>query len=216
MFIELVEALRCPADHADSWLVASIASRDGRFIVEGTLGCPICFREYPIVAGVARFVDDRADHDVTRSIEAVRDTDRGSAAGPDEAIRIAAFLALGDGQTIAIAGDWARTAVQLSQLLSVRVYALNPVGAIEQGEAVGVIQSDQGLPFGPRSLSGVALDARTASERDVASAVRALVPGGRLVAPVTASVPAEVVVLARDSALWVAEKTRELVRLGRR
>ena len=40
--------------HEASWLVVSFARRDGRFIVEGTLGCPVCHRQYPIRDGVAR------------------------------------------------------------------------------------------------------------------------------------------------------------------
>ena len=57
MFIELVDSLRCVNVHEDTWLVAAVARMDGRHIVDGTLGCPLCRREYPIRDGVGWFVD---------------------------------------------------------------------------------------------------------------------------------------------------------------
>jgi hypothetical protein len=37
MFIELVDALRCPVPHEESWLVASADRMEARHIVDGTL-----------------------------------------------------------------------------------------------------------------------------------------------------------------------------------
>ena len=51
MFIELVDSLRCPNDHAETWLVATCDAMRGRDIVTGTLGCPICRAQYAIVDG---------------------------------------------------------------------------------------------------------------------------------------------------------------------
>ena len=45
MFIELVDALRCPVAHAESWLVAAAIRMEARHIVDGTLGCPVCSAE---------------------------------------------------------------------------------------------------------------------------------------------------------------------------
>ena len=42
MFIELVDALRCPATHEESWLVARRSAHGGAARLEGTLGCPVC------------------------------------------------------------------------------------------------------------------------------------------------------------------------------
>src|SRR5688572_33340449 len=55
VFIELIDSLRCPVDHDESWLVASIVERSGRDIVAGTLGCPVCRAEYPIRDSIAVF-----------------------------------------------------------------------------------------------------------------------------------------------------------------
>ena len=60
MFIELVDALRCPQPHAESWLVVASTRTQARHILEGTLGCPVCRAEYPIVDGVVDFRGDSA------------------------------------------------------------------------------------------------------------------------------------------------------------
>ena len=52
MFVELVDLLRCPRPHEDTWLVAAAEAMSGRHIVRGTLGCPVCEAEYPIRDGV--------------------------------------------------------------------------------------------------------------------------------------------------------------------
>ena len=49
MFIELTDHLRCPADHDESFLVLLPLDLAGRDVVQGTLGCPVCQREYAIV-----------------------------------------------------------------------------------------------------------------------------------------------------------------------
>ncbi|MDZ7630837.1 MAG: hypothetical protein U5K74_05630 [Gemmatimonadaceae bacterium] len=55
MFTELIDTLRCPNDHDDSWLVATSTRSDQRHIVEGRLGCPVCRQTFLIVDGVAQF-----------------------------------------------------------------------------------------------------------------------------------------------------------------
>lgn len=58
MFIELTEMLRCPRDHAESYVVAAPIVMDGRRIVRGVVGCPECKAEFPIVDGVVYFVEE--------------------------------------------------------------------------------------------------------------------------------------------------------------
>ena len=55
MHVELTEILRCPNAHAESPLVASATRQVERRILQGTLGCPVCGREYPIQDGVVEF-----------------------------------------------------------------------------------------------------------------------------------------------------------------
>src|SRR5689334_22428621 len=81
MFIELLDYLRCPQVHEESSLVVAARTTEGRDIMEGTLGCPVCHSEYPIIGGVARFVE----RDRTTSPDDATE---------DEALRLAATLDL--------------------------------------------------------------------------------------------------------------------------
>src|ERR1041385_7775662 len=57
MFIELTDHLRCPSPHAEQFLVPLPGAMDGRRVVGGSLGCPVCGRVYGIAEGVADFGD---------------------------------------------------------------------------------------------------------------------------------------------------------------
>lgn len=203
MFIEMIDVLRCPAPHEDIWLVAAISERADRVVVGGMLGCPICGREYPIVRGVAEFGAGAAPRAAVPAVELA-----------DGAMRIGALLAPAEGDTLVLAGEWTRHAEALAALVTIRIYAVNPVAGVGESERVALLTTDGGLPFAPRSLRGVALPS-VARERDVADAVRVLADGGRLVAPVSVAVPPEMEELARDAELWVGEKRAALVGLRR-
>ena len=41
MFIELIDTLRCPTPHDESWLVLAADRMAARHVVEGTVGCPV-------------------------------------------------------------------------------------------------------------------------------------------------------------------------------
>ena len=86
--------------------------------------------------------------------------------------------------------------------------------ATDDTERVATVATSMGLPFAPRSLRGVALGER-ATDADVASAMRVLADGGRLVAPVSLPVPGEIAELARDDAWWIGEKRGALIGLRR-
>jgi uncharacterized protein YbaR (Trm112 family) len=58
MHIDLIETLRCPSPHAEGWLVAAAEYTESRRIVRGTLGCPVCQREWRIEGGVLWFDGD--------------------------------------------------------------------------------------------------------------------------------------------------------------
>jgi len=68
MFIELVDSLRCLSPHDETWLVAAASRMDGRHLIDGVLGCPVCRREYAIRDGTAWFSTrqpDAADENLT-------------------------------------------------------------------------------------------------------------------------------------------------------
>src|SRR5689334_16805215 len=115
MFVELIDLLRCPRPHDDTWLVASADETVGRHIVRGVLGCPVCAAEYPIRGGVADF-GAAADAGLARDAES-----------EDDVMRVAALLGLaGGGGTVALGGAWQRVAAPLAELTGVRVLLLDP------------------------------------------------------------------------------------------
>jgi uncharacterized protein YbaR (Trm112 family) len=196
MFIELVDSLRCLGAHEDTWLVAAVARMDGRHIIEGTLGCPLCRREYPIRDGVAWFIEPgRETPGLTRS----------SHAPDDRVMRAAALLGLTDsGGIVALGGSWADCADGLAELGPAHVVLLNRTPTDTADQSVSSLAVGDRLPFAAASVRAVALDDDLAGTLD--SAARVLRSRGRLVAPAPAAVPDGVTELARDTQDWVAER----------
>lgn len=116
MHLDVVPVLRCPREHEESGLVLAADKTEGRHVVTGILGCPVCEAEYPVRAGIAYFVN------------------REAMSGRDEeidVIRTAAMLGLTEpGGVIALAGQWASTADAIGELAEALVLAVNP-SAIE-------------------------------------------------------------------------------------
>jgi uncharacterized protein YbaR (Trm112 family) len=197
VFVELIDALRCPRPHADTWLVAAADETRDRCVVRGTLGCPACRAEYRIARGVAAFDEappPRAGADAEAS-----DDDA-------EALRLAALLGLTSaGGIVAVAGAWDAAVDALLRVADVRVLLVEPARPHVPREPVGAL-AGAWLPTAAAALRGVALDERTAQPERLAAATRALRPGGRLVAPAVAPVPDGVRELARDARHWVGER----------
>ena len=212
MLLDLVDALRCPEQHADIPLVATVHRRDGSEIMTGTLGCPICGREYPVAGGAAYFGIDPGQRPAADELDMESDRE-----GEGElAMRAGAFLAASEGATLVLAGEWARAASALATLVPVRVYALNPPRGVSRNPgAVAVIHASRGIPLARGAARGVALD-HAATPAELASAARVIAAGGRLVAPAAAELPAGFVELARDADHRVAERLPPLVGIGRR
>jgi uncharacterized protein YbaR (Trm112 family) len=194
MFIELVDALRCPVSHEESWLVAAASRSEFRHIVEGTLGCPTCHAQYPIRRGVADFRRG-ATSISTREVM------------PDEgeAARLAAFLDLTDRAGFAVLlGEWSAHATILRGLVETPLIIVDPADGTEGEPGISVIRCDGELPLAAGSARGIAIDG--GSEARIASAVRATRPKGRIVAAASLPRPAGTTELARDERAWVAER----------
>lgn len=202
MYVELIDALRCPRPHADTWLVAAAAETRDRCVVRGTLGCPVCRAEFPVTEGVAAF-----DQAPGPAREPLGTSAAGAAAGSDdEAVRLAALLGLtSPGGIVAVGGAWGAVVDALLQVADVRVLVVEPLHAHVPREPVGALRGAW-LPVAAASLRGVALDHATAAPERLAAAVIALRPGGRLVAPAGTPVPSGARELARDERHWVAER----------
>jgi uncharacterized protein YbaR (Trm112 family) len=193
VFIELIDVLRCPNAHEDSWLVLAAGRTNGRDIIDGTLGCPVCRAEYAIVNGVVRFTDEP----------------RARAEPPDEgeAFRLAALLDLTGGRGYAVlVGETGNQAPRVRELTDMQLMLVNPPDGVAMGGGVSGLTSAPGtLPLAAGSARAIALH-RAASPALLAASLDALAPGGRLLAPVALPLPAKLSELARDERHWLAER----------
>jgi hypothetical protein len=209
VFIELLDLLRCTNAHEDTWLVASFKAVSNRFVVEGTLGCPTCSAKYTITSGIADF---RSGTDSSRGAQWLSLT---TLEREHLATRAGAFLNVTEpGATVVMGGSWAAAAQELSVMTEARVFALNPEKGVEESETVGLLRVGTEIPVAPGSVTGVALDSSFPAEI-LASAVKVVRPGGRIVGPTEIPPPSELLVLAHDESYWVAEKAPEVIKLSR-
>jgi uncharacterized protein YbaR (Trm112 family) len=202
MFIELVDALRCPVPHEESWLVASASRMEARHIVDGLLGCPVCHAQYPVRDGVADFRRDGSGLSVAPSRPGSPRDD------PATAMRLAAFLGLSDALGFAVLLDeWGAQAFALRELVETPLLLVDPPAGTIGEPGISVVLSDGVPPLAAGASRATAVGA-SGAER-IAAAVRLTRVGGRLVAPTALALPAGVRELARDEALWVGEKEPE-------
>jgi uncharacterized protein YbaR (Trm112 family) len=208
MFIDLLDRLRCPNRHEDFPLVASALRTVDRHIIEGVLGCPACGAEYAVHGGVVDFGGDAAR------------AHRGPAKPDDEAtVRLAALLGLDERGGLylldAASAAFARGLAALAPAAQFIVVAGAGAGAgTGDGDGAGDAEVEGAdvvlrgcgtvLPLARGCARGIALD--DGSAELLRSAVGALAPGGRLVAPAGAAVPDGITLLAKDSAQWVGER----------
>ena len=218
MFIELVDVLRCTAAHEDTWLVASADRMQGRYIVDGSLGCPICRARFPIHGGIANFTSDAADAhaadadavaapDATVDASSPRRLEDDDADG--EALRLAALLDLREpGQRVLLAGSWASLADGVLSLVAAELLLVDPPAGTAAGAGRSVLRSAPlAAPLAAGAMHGAALDDAAARDaRRAEGIVRAVRPRGRLVGPVGAPVPDGVRELTRDARHWVGER----------
>ena len=212
MFIELIDLLRCPREHDDSWLVAAFTRMDQRFVIQGKLGCPVCGESYRIENGIADLRGSEAVGDTPDNRKHLEDAlaDRTS---PDDVMRFAAMLGLTrPGSLVVMEGETAGLAVALSEMTEARVIALNPPGQLSESERVGVVLGDRRIPLAPASVDGIVLGSQTASFADSG---RVLKPGGRFIAAAHTDIGPRFRELARDERHVVAESIGPLIPLTR-
>lgn len=197
MLIPLVERLRCPKTHPETWLVASIDRALDRDIIEGTLGCPGCSSEYAIRDGIVYF-----DEDVSRM--------EPRAANEEDSVRIAAALELTDPRMVAVLhGEWGAHAMIMRGITPVPLLLVNPPLGVTSGDGISIMVTRRGgLAHG--SVDAVAIGS-SASDELAASLWAALRPGRRLVASASTPLPPDFAELARDDDVWVAQLDAHLV-----
>jgi uncharacterized protein YbaR (Trm112 family) len=200
MHLDLIDALRCPARHDESTLVASIDRLDGRYIAEGSLGCPVCRARYPIGGFVAWF---------TPAETAAKATDPAPRIGDDALLRAAALLDMrAPGARYLLTGTWGWLAAALAAAYDVQLVVLNPPPGVEPGDGLSILRVGDRLPMAAGTAAGVAIDASVAGQQELLGGLLAAVrPAGRLVGPVTLERPRGTTELARDDRHWVAERS---------
>ena len=203
MFVELLDKLRCPNDHADAWLVATASRTEHRHLLDATLGCPECDAEFALRDGEVWFGVEGSALVTTMTVNA------------ESTMRVAALLNLRERGLFALEGAWGSFAAGLRALLDVDLLLVDPPTSAPVNEAQGTLRGvvDR-WPLAPSSLHGLVLDHATPSR--LADAVRVLRSNGRLVAPADAALPAGVRELARDADAWVAEKVGDVIPLTRK
>ena len=197
MFIELIDVLRCPNAHEESWLVLASRRIDGRDVMEGVLGCPVCAAEFPITEGVVRFGNGSRSGAVA------------PLANEDDGLRLAALLDLASpGGYAVITGTLGKDAPHLAALTDVQLLLVNPPSGIGMGTGLSGLTIDPNwttLPLAPGSTRAIALD-DTATADQLSGALDVVRPSGRVLAPIALSLPDGVSELARDGRQWLAER----------
>ena len=192
MFVDIIEALRCPRPHDESQLVVAAGRVVERHILDGTLGCPACGAEFKISAGITTFAIPARPTPPTRA-----DTTLG--------LRVAAFLELTDAKGFAILwGTWGAQVDAIQRVSDTPMLLINPAPGFG-GEPAGVLLCGDVAPLAPGSARAAALDADM-TPAQIASVARAVRSGGRLIGPVSLALPTGVTEVARDETLWVGEK----------
>ena len=192
MFIELIEALRCPRHDEDSALVAAAERTESRHILDGVLGCPVCGAEFRIAKGIAYFDEPRTPT-------------RHESADAETGMRVAAFLELTDARSFAVlCGRWGAQLDFLLRLTQTPLVLLNPPPDTPVDAAAGVLITRDVAPFAADSVRAAALDA--GNDPLAASMIRAVRPRGRMIGPESLRVSGGVTEIARDARMWVGEK----------
>jgi uncharacterized protein YbaR (Trm112 family) len=197
VFTELIDTLRCPNPHEDSWLVATSTKTAGRHIITGKLGCPVCKATFEIVDGEVLFAG-------TSGLQSSRVLDQ------DAAFRLAAQLHLLEApQPILLTGRWSAAVAPLRTIVpTVIIFVADATSIVTLDERVSTLRMPAtGIPLATGSLRAIALDVAHASPAFITDAARVLRSAGRLVVP--AGTPLDAALwrtLATDTEVIVAER----------
>lgn len=190
MHIELTDHLRCPEPHDEAFLVLLPDRMDGRRVVAGHLGCPVCGWSTDWRDGVPDFGDG------WNSTEA-------SPCSADDALTLLGLE--GPGGWLALAGGAGALAHELvARLPGVHLVAINPPASVSEGEWVSVVRSAR-WPVKAHAMRALLLGADAAAWRD--EAVRSVLPGLRAVGagdPPTEAPGLEM--LGAADHIWVARR----------
>jgi uncharacterized protein YbaR (Trm112 family) len=208
MHIELTEMLRCPAAHPPEHLVLSTGQMLGRSVRSGTVGCPVCRREYRITDGVVDFRGAGSGERVAAPAGSGAAPGAAASRSPSPADVIQAALDLsGPGGLVALVGSAARHAAGLAALMDgVHFVATNAPPDVAETAVLSLLAADGEIPLRDAVVRGAVVGAEAAGDAWLAEAVRVVLPGRRLVVEGGRHQPPGAVRLAADERLWVGEK----------
>ena len=195
MFIELTDYLRCPADHAESYLVLLPEEMHERSVRAGRLGCPACGRTYVLTDGVL-------------------DLGGGEAAIPDDTLltpdALSALAGLsGPGGYMVLVGRPAAAWREVAgRNLGVGLVAVNPPPDVADEPGISVLRSAV-LPLKSRSMRGVVLGNPFGGDpRWVGEAARVVLPGLRVAGEGPVPDPSTLELMAAAGGAWVGTPRR--------
>jgi uncharacterized protein YbaR (Trm112 family) len=195
MFIELTDHLRCPADHAESYLVLLPDEVQERSVRAGRLGCPICGRTYELTDGVL-------------------DLGGGETALPEATLldpeALTALVGLGGpGGYLVLVGRPAAAWREVAERnRGVGLVAVNPPADVKDEPGISVLRSAV-LPLKSRSMRGVVLGSPFGGDpRWVGEASRVVLPGLRVAGEGPVPDPERLEVMAAAGGAWVGTPRR--------
>ena len=190
MDLALVERLICPRAHEPAPLVVRADDVVEGRLLRGAVGCPVCRDEWPVVDGRVQFGPVPA----------------GDATDISDVATIAALLALTEpGTLVLVDGAPSALTAALVDEFGAMVVALD---APRDSRASAVMNGAERVPLAVGAARGVLLLRSSRDASFVASAARALAPGGRMIGAPGVLMPGDVRELARDERLWVGERER--------
>lgn len=195
MFIELTDHLRCPADHAESYLVLLPDEMRERSVRTGRLGCPVCGRTYPLADGVLDLGEGATDLPETTLLGA-------------EAVTALVGLG-GPGGWLALVGrpaaEWREVA---ERNRGVALVAVNPPPGVVDEPGISVLRA-AALPLKSHSMRGVALGSPYGGDPAwVREAARVVLPGLRVAGEGPPPDPAVLELMAAAAGAWVGTPRR--------
>jgi uncharacterized protein YbaR (Trm112 family) len=196
MFIELTDHLRCPADHDESFLVLLPDKIEGRSVIEGQLGCPVCGRTFKLSDGVLDTGDGQGPSPASASsLDADGLTALAGLSGP--------------GGYLTLVGPVASLWKDVAALNpGVALVAVNPVPEVTDAPTLSVLRSGS-IPLKSRSMRGVVLGRPYADAPHwVKEGARVVLPGLRIVGE-GADPPTDVIdLMASTGGVWVGTSHR--------
>jgi uncharacterized protein YbaR (Trm112 family) len=195
MFIELTDHLRCPEEHEESFLVLLPDQMDGRSVISGQLGCPVCGRTYSVSDGILEL--GGAPAGVTSTTRLTTD-----------ALTALAGLS-GPGGYFTLVGPLGSLATEFHEANpGVALVAINPPADVVDAAGISVIRAPR-IPLKSRSMRGVALGQPFADDPSwTTEATRVVLPGLRIVGEGVEPAEDVIELMASADGVWVGTGKR--------